>query len=391
MDAVGRRLGGRYWILREHRLGTLDVSYEGYDEAADRRVWILMFRPDLNCQSPPPPLSARLVEVLQRTAVPALLRPIESGRDGEADFLAIEWVGGRGLDEILRVRRTLTVGECLWIARSVAECLAALSRNGLSHGCLSPSRIVVGENGDVALMPPCFASPEASILASAANLLPVECLAYLSPEQLGARGEIDAGSDLHALGTIMYRALTGTLPFDAGTVPEMMMVRKRSPLPPSQLVPGVDACVDDFVLRLLARDRSESLRDAESALAEMRSLAVAPEKPLWSSAWLVHHSGAAFDVSWRSRTLVGRTDPTRGHLPDVDLCGLEGWRTISRSHAIVFQEGGGYHLLAHPAGRGATLLDGSRLAADTPLPLADGATVRMGDLSLSLVVPRRGA
>jgi serine/threonine-protein kinase len=96
--------------------------------------------------------------------------------------------------------------------------------------------------------------------------------AYMSPEQI--RGaELDARSDIYALGMTMYEAATGAHPFTADSLLELFMKHENEPpRKPSEFVPGIDPLFEDILMRALAKrpqDRHESARTLRIELREV--------------------------------------------------------------------------------------------------------------------------
>jgi serine/threonine-protein kinase len=178
---------------------------------------------------------------------------------------------------------------------------------------VKPQNVLRGRDGSVKLGDFGIArSREATALTQAGSVLGTA--AYLAPEQ--ARGEpAGAAADLYALGVVLYQSLTGRVPYEAASLPELVLLREREPpLPPGALAPDVPAGLDATVLACLALDpaaRPASAaalsRDLTAALdpAETVRLAAVPPRrrrrrwPLAAAIALLAALGAALALALR--------------------------------------------------------------------------------------------
>ena len=189
----------------------------------------------------------------------------EYGQDPktEASFIAMEYLEGRTLDKIVK-DGPLSFGEGTRIGLQVSSALAHVHRRGIVHRDLKPANIMVQEDGSVKLLDfgICRASNESNITQSG---MLVGTVLYMSPEQV--RGEeIDVRSDVFSLGSVLYHALTGALPFPGRSFPEVCMaILDGSPLPPSEQRTGLPQVLEEFLLRCLAREPGERFGTGEEA------------------------------------------------------------------------------------------------------------------------------
>ena len=134
----------------------------------------------------------------------------ETGEHLGVHYMALEFVEGESLLEIIRQRGALSVREALDVTRSVAEALRHMQVEGYLHRDVKPDNILVGD-GVVKL---CDLGLAAPIEERAAVSTAVGTATYVSPEQ--ARGEVDlkAGTDIYALGLVAYFMISGREAFD---------------------------------------------------------------------------------------------------------------------------------------------------------------------------------
>ncbi len=206
---------------------------------------------------------------------------------GQADgvwFLAMEFVRGPTLAGLQRISQArgipLGVARSLHVAGEVARGLGYAHRLrdetgaslGLVHRDVSPQNVLISREGEVKLADFGIAKAAWRSTVTRPGHVRGKC-AYMAPEQ--ARGlELDARTDVFALGVVLWECLTGRPLFEgASDGAVLLQVLQREIVPPSRLAAGVPAEVDAFVLRMLARDpalRPANGDDAAREIAELK-------------------------------------------------------------------------------------------------------------------------
>jgi tetratricopeptide (TPR) repeat protein len=194
-----------------------------------------------------------------------------SDPDRERTYIAMEYLQGKALDRIVKTR-TLGFEEAVRIGLQVTSALELVHRQGLIHRDLKPANIMVLDDGSVKLLDfgICRSAAETNITQEG---ILVGTVLYMSPEQV--RGEdLDVRSDVFALGSVLYHAATGALPFGGSTFPEVCMaILEAAPRPPSEVRTGFPEQFEDFLLRCLSRERED--RYSSGGAAHGALLAVA--------------------------------------------------------------------------------------------------------------------
>jgi serine/threonine-protein kinase len=178
-------------------------------------------------------------------------------------YLVMEALEGQTLEQRLERRGRLDAREAIAIAREVCAALDAAHRRGIIHRDLKPQNIFLSRTGDGAERVKILDFGVAKLLDAAVRAGPVTATGavlgtpfYMAPEQ--ARGEkVDGRADLFALGVILYRALTGTLPFTGETLTEVLANLLTAELPSlSARAPeaGIPPRLESAVLRALSRE-----------------------------------------------------------------------------------------------------------------------------------------
>src|SRR6202795_283065 len=258
---------GRYRILRKLGTGGMANVYLAEDEVLGGRVAIKILN-DRHAGA------EYFVERFRREAKNAasLSHPnIVSIYDrGEAEgtyYIAMEYLDGRSLKELIVQRRPAPITVSVEYARQILSALRFAHAHGIVPSDIKPHNVLVDADGRVKVADFGIARAGASQMTEAGAI--VGTAQYLSPEQ--ARGtDVDQRSDLYSLGIVLYELLTGTLPFDGDTPVEIAM-KHLSTVPelPSARRPEIPRDLDLIVMRALAKDPDDRYQNAEEMDADL--------------------------------------------------------------------------------------------------------------------------
>jgi serine/threonine protein kinase len=180
-------------------------------------------------------------------------------------YLAMEWVEGKSLREILASSGKLSPGRAIPIAAAICDVLAYIHESGVVHRDLKPENVVVGADGSVKLIDFGIAAKAGARRLTFGKLSQVMGTAdYISPEQVkGERG--NAASDLYALGVILYEMLTAQVPFQGSNPLAIMNARLIcDPLPLENTAPEIASLWGPILQRLLQRDPKQRYQSARA-------------------------------------------------------------------------------------------------------------------------------
>ena len=264
---------GRYEVRKELGRGTMGIVYDAYDPALGRQIALKTI--ELAFAVSPEERKAfeqrffAEAKIAARLSHPGIVLVHDVGRDPETGtlFIALEYLPGRTLAEIVKGGGPLAWREALRILARLAEALHHAHGKGVIHRDVKPANIMVLPSGEPKILDFGIAKMETARLRLTTDGQFFGTPLYMSPE-LALGRPIDARSDLFSLGAVAYTLVTGQLAFGAENVPKMIKrVVQDDPSPPSLVVPGIPESVDYVVGRALAKAASGRYPDGQ-AMAE---------------------------------------------------------------------------------------------------------------------------
>jgi serine/threonine-protein kinase len=236
-------------------------------------------------------LARRQVRQFGQFSHPAVAPFIDVGTSGGMHYLVWPLVEGEPLESLVQKNGKLPAELSANIAWQIAQGVNCCHQNGIFHGLLKPSNIMIGSNNHVTILDfgigSLLAENEGESLVdtmSTANTLTsgLDCCA---PESILEPTHRTPAGDQYSLGCTLYFCLTGQYPFAEGTAVEKMMAHQfKEPTSLKELVPGIPAKLAEIVARLLKKKPEERYGDLEEVAAELKPLAgdvtvIAPTRP----------------------------------------------------------------------------------------------------------------
>ena len=247
--------------------------YRAVDSRLGRTVALKILRPHVELD---PDATKRFEREAKHTSSLAhsnIATIFEYGTDEKTQrsFIAMEYLQGRALDKIIK-ERALSFEEGVRIGLQVTSALDLVHKQGLVHRDLKPANIMVLDDGTVKLLDFGIARSTSETNITQDGIL-VGTVLYMSPEQV--RGEdLDVRNDVFALGSVLYHATTGKLPFPGTSFPEVCMaILECSPQRPAELRSSFPPALEEFLLRCLSRDRDDRYPNGAAAHGALMAVA----------------------------------------------------------------------------------------------------------------------
>lgn len=249
------------------RGGMADV-YRAYQPALDRYVAVKMPKPGLAAD---PGFAARFRDEARRTARlnhPSIVTVYDVGEVAGTPYISMRYVDGPSLSELLATSGPIPSRRALGILEQIALALDYAHSQGVIHGDVKPSNVLVDHADRVTLTD--FGIARVVGTDATAQSVGFGTPDYISPEQ--ARGEASGpGADVYSLGVVAYELLVGRKPFNADNPLALVYAHAYSPPPPpDQLNPSLSAGVAQVLLRALAKDPNSRYSTASELVAALR-------------------------------------------------------------------------------------------------------------------------
>ena len=275
---IGRSIS-HYEVLEKLGEGGMGVVYKARDTRLDRLVAIKVLPPE---RGHDPERRARFVQEAKAASAlnhPNIITIHDIGTDGGRDFIAMEYVAGKTLDQ-LTPRKGMRLNDALKIAIQIAAALARAHGAGIIHRDLKPGNIMVDEHGTVKVLDFGLAKlteqHQTGELESTETLKPrteqgtiLGTVGYMSPEQAEGR-KLDARSDIFSFGSVLYEMVTGRRAFRGDSkLSTLAAIMNQEPVP---LAAETPRDLEKIITRCLRKDsarRFQHMDDVKVALEEL--------------------------------------------------------------------------------------------------------------------------
>ncbi len=258
---AGRLLDGRYAVTARIAHGGMATVYLAMDTRLDRQVALKVMHAELARDEEFVRRFIGEAKSVARLSHQNVVAVFDQGSDGPFLYLAMEYVPGRTLKEMLRERGRFTPAAALDIMAGVLDGLAAAHASGIVHRDIKPENVLLTADGRLKVADFGLARAQAAAGHTRAGLL-IGTVAYLPPEQVTG-DSTGPRSDVYSAGVMLFELLTGRQPFTGDTPLAVAYQHVNTDVPaPSSLVPGIPAAVDQLVLAATSRD--PALRPADA-------------------------------------------------------------------------------------------------------------------------------
>ena len=273
----------KYEVLEKIGEGGMATVYRARHTTLHRTVAVKVLHPHLTSSEKNRKRFAREARAIESLRHPNILRIFDySGPGSETCFIVTEYIEGPTLRALLEDVGAMMAEPASLLALGLCRALRTAHGKQIIHRDLKPENIMLTRNGEVKLMDFGIArlADDAQVTMTGAL---VGSPAYMSPEQATSQ-ELDARSDLFTLGTVLYRMVTGRLPFQ-GTNPSIVLKNIIDGVydEPMESVPSLSPRLARVIKRLLAHDPGERFESAEEVEHELtaflRSVGIDPDAP----------------------------------------------------------------------------------------------------------------
>jgi tetratricopeptide (TPR) repeat protein len=314
-------LAGRYRLEREFGAGGMATVWLAYDLKHDRQVAVKVLHPHLAAV-----LGAeRFLKEIRTTANlqhPHILPLFDSGDAEGLLFYVMPFVDGESLRQRITREKQLPVADAVRITSEVASALDYAHRQGVIHRDIKPENILLHDGRALVADFGIALAPSAGGSRLTETGMSMGTPPYMSPEQALGERQLDARSDIYAVGAMLYEMLTGAPPFTGPSAQAIVAkVITEKPVPPSRLRREIPVQVEDAVLTALQKDPADRFSTAaalQAALAGNVAVGRSRRRGLGREAMVaIGLTGVAMLGALAVRPWQRRPHVTVRHVPDT--------------------------------------------------------------------------
>ncbi|HTL51752.1 MAG TPA: protein kinase [Planctomycetota bacterium] len=266
-----RRLG-KYRLQYKLGEGGMGAVYLAEDSKLERKCAIKVLPPEFSRDA------KRVAKFTSEAKLTAALNHVNIIQVYDIDqidgfsFYAMEYLEGQSLEDVITRAGRLTVDETLTYSIQLARGLAHAHAKGIVHRDIKPSNAYVCKDGTLKILDLGLSVQTTGFNLAVAGTA-IGTPLYISPEQAAGRADVDERSDIYSTGILMYRLLTGQVPYMAQTPAALMQMHMKAPIPDvCSLQPEVPQELSAIIRKCMAKAPNDRVQSCQALLDDLESL-----------------------------------------------------------------------------------------------------------------------
>ena len=250
--------------------GGMGTVYRGRQISLDRTVAIKVLNEDLLEDDQFIKRFQREGMVMGKLSNPHIVQVLGAGEKGRQYYIAMEYLEGTTLEELLKQDETFTYRQIVNVGLSVAKAIETAWEHDIVHRDIKPDNIFL-ENGEhVKVMDYGLARTEETGLTRAGTAMGT--YQYMSIEQMEGEA-VDVRTDIYSLGLVLYQMLTGIIPGSGGSATEIYKNRTESePPPPGKMSSDIPAELENLIMDCVKREPSQRPSDPGQLVSRLKDV-----------------------------------------------------------------------------------------------------------------------
>ena len=268
---MSKIFGGRYEVLERLGAGGMAIVYKAKDLLLNRVVTIKVLREQFVTDEDFIRRFRREAQSAASLSHPNIVSVYDVGKDGDTEYIVMEYVEGRNLKEIIREYAPLSTDQSINLGRQITEAIQNAHEHHIIHRDIKPHNILVTTDGHAKVTDFGIARAVSSATVTHTGDI-VGSVHYLSPEQ--AKGlPSNEQSDIYSLGIVLYELITGKVPYD-GETPIAIALKhlQEQPVLPSKINPRIDKEFEAVIMRAIAKSPEKRYLSAKDLLEDLKHI-----------------------------------------------------------------------------------------------------------------------
>ncbi|HEY8875431.1 MAG TPA: Stk1 family PASTA domain-containing Ser/Thr kinase [Desulfosporosinus sp.] len=268
---MSKIFGGRYEVLERIGAGGMAIVYKAKDLLLNRVVTIKVLREQFVSDEDFIRRFRREAQSAASLSHPNIVSVYDVGKEGDTEYIVMEYVEGRNLKEIIREYAPLTTDQSINLGRQITEAIQNAHEHHIIHRDIKPHNILVTEDGHAKVTDFGIARAVSSATVTHTGDI-IGSVHYLSPEQ--AKGlQSNEQSDIYSLGIVLYELMTGKVPYD-GETPIAIALKhlQEQPVLPSKINPRIEKEFEAVIMRAIAKSPEQRYLSAKDLLADLNHI-----------------------------------------------------------------------------------------------------------------------
>lgn len=280
-DLVGKSVGS-YQLLNVLGTGQVGVVFQAKDTKDQKILALKVLRPDFAKDAKAMQRFVRGMMSVRTLSHPNLIELYNAGITGPHCWIAMEFIEGNSVSEIIQQSTDSKQRDwrlALGVAVCVSRALGVMHAQGMIHRSVIPQNIMVRKSDQVAKLGDAMLAKALEGTAAQEVTASGEFVGnvyYMAPERTKRGAEVDGRADLYSLGVTLYALLTGQLPFEGGSMPDVIAkIRQAVPENPRKRHPDIPDAFETIVLKMLEKRPEDRYQSASELLTALEPVAKA--------------------------------------------------------------------------------------------------------------------